>query len=296
MTIDEIVKTIQRAGSSATQSVRSRVRVLAGSIVEVVRPGLAREIDRGQSSGRALDLKRAIVHSRLWRAERRNDPAAIERALQDRWRSDVGEEFYSAYVARFDRWFHGPHYRLVDALSDAVAGNPRLHRLVEAGCGDGRALAHLAERLPQLGELVGLDINARIIARNVHVYSDRQRIRFVEGDARRSLEKETRDGTILFSYGGVLEYLSEPELARILARLGRCADTAVALVEPVDPGHNLTEDTRSHVHGRERTFSHNHRSLLTAAGFTIGFAEELTLDGIRWVMLVAASSSRPMDR
>jgi SAM-dependent methyltransferase len=271
------------------QAVRDRLQVLVGAVAELILPALAREIDAGRSSGRALKLKRAIVRSRLRRAEWRNDPAAIEQALQAYWRSDVNEGFYAAFVARFDGWFHGPHYRLVDALAEAVAANPSLDRLVEVGCGDGRALAHLAERLPRLRELVGLDINARIIARNVGVHGDRLRLRFVQTDARRWLAEETRDGTILFSYGGVLEYVSEPELAAIFARLGRQRDTAVALVEPVDPRHNLTSDAGSHPHGLERSFSHNHLALLAAAGFTIRFAEELTVDGIRWMMILAVS-------
>ena len=270
-------------------AVRDRLRALFGGVVELAVPSLAREIDEGRSSGRALRLKRAIVHARLRRAEWRNDAAALERALQARWRSDVNDDFYTAYVARFDAWFHGPHYRVIDALADAVAANPRLVRLVEAGCGDGRALAHLAERLPGLQELVGLDLNARIIARNVRVHGNRPRLRFEHGDARRWLAEQTCDGTILFSYGGVLEYVSEPELAAMLARLGRHRDTAVALVEPVDPRHNLTSDAASHPHGQERSFSHNHVALLAAAAFTIRFAEELTLHGIRWMMVLAVS-------
>jgi len=192
-------------------------------------------------------------------------------------------------VARFDGWFHGPHYPLVDALAAAAAANPRFVRLVEVGCGDGRALVHIAERLPGLPELVGLDINARIIARNACMHGDRPRLRFVHTDARRWLAEETGDGTILFSYGGVLEYVSEPELAAIFARLGRHRDTAVALVEPVDPLHNLSSDAGSHPHGLERSFSHNHLALLAAAALTIRFAEEVTVHGIRWMMILAVS-------
>lgn len=274
---------------SIAGAVRDRLRVLVGGVAELVLPALAREIDEGRSSGRALRLKRAIVHSRLRRGEWRNDPAAMEQALQAYWRSDERAGFYTAFVARFDDWFRGPHYRLVDALAAAVAANPRFVRLVEVGCGDGRALVHIAERLPGLQELVGLDLNAHIIARNVRVHRNRPRLRFVQADARRWLAEETRDGTILFSYGGVLEYISQPELAAIFARLGGHRDTAVALVEPVDPRHNLTSDAGSHPHGVERSFSHNHRALLAAAAFTIRFAEELTVHGIRWMMIVAVS-------
>jgi trans-aconitate methyltransferase len=272
---------------AALHVIRERLRVLVGGVAELALPALAREIDEGRSSGRSLKLKRAIVHARLRRAERRNDAAALEHALQARWRSDVSEDFYTAYVTRFDGWFHGPHYRLIDALVDAVAANPRLVRLVEVGCGDGRALAHLADRLPALQELVGLDLNARIIARDVRIHGHRPRLRFVHGDACRWLVEETRAGTILFSYGGALEYVSEADLTAIFARLARHRDTAVALVEPVDPHHDLTSDAGSHPHGQERSFSHNHRALLTAAGYTMRFAEELMLHGVRWMMILA---------
>lgn len=271
------------------QVVRERLVVLVGAVAELILPGLAREIDEGRNGGQALKLKRAIVKTRLRRAERRNDTAAMEQALQSYWRSGANESFYTAFVARFDSWFLGPHYPLVEALAGVVAANPNFDRLVEVGCGDGRALAHLAERLPRLRELVGLDLNARIIEQNVRVHGDRPRLRFVQADARRWLAEETHDGTILFSYGGVLEYVSEPEVAAIFARLGRHRDTAVALVEPLDARHDLTSDTASHNHGIERSFSHNHRALLMSAGFTIRFAEELTVDGFRWTMILAAN-------
>jgi SAM-dependent methyltransferase len=271
-----------------TGAVRDRLRALFGDVVELVVPSLAREIDEGRSSGRALRLKRAIVHARLRRAESRNDAAALERALQARWRSDVNDDFYAAYVTRFVAWFHGPHYRVIDALADAVAVNPRLVRLVEAGCGDGRALAHLAERLPGLQELVGLDLNARIIARNVRVHGDRPRLRFEHSDARVGWpsRRAMHDPLQLRRRARIRQ---RAQLAAILARLGRHRDTAVALVEPVDPRHNLTSDAASHPHGQERSFSHNHVALLAAAAFTIRFAEELTLHGIRWMMVLAVS-------
>lgn len=269
--------------------IREHLLVLVGAAAERLWPALAREIDENRGTGRALKLKRAIVKSRLRRAAGRSDAAAMEQALQSYWRSGANESFYTAFVARFDGWFLGPHYPLIDALAEAVAANPNFDRLVEVGCGDGRALAHLAGRLPRLRELVGLDLNWSIIEQNRHVHGDRPRLRFVQADAGQWLADETRDGTILFSYGGVLEYVSQPGVAAIFARLARHRDTAVALVEPVDPRHDLASETASHSHGIERSFSHNYRALLVSAGFSIRVAEELTVDGFRWMMILAVS-------
>ncbi len=288
--IEAITRAVRRASVRAMQRLQERMWVLVGSSAEMLLPDLAREIDEGRGSGRALKLKRVIVRSRLWRAERSGDPAAIEQALLDRWRSDVDDGFYATFIKRFDRWFYGPHYCLINALADVVAANPGFARLVEVGCGNGRALSHLAQRLPRLQEFVGLDINARIIARNVEAYGDCPRLSFIHGDARECLAKEIRDGTIFFSYGGVLEYFREAEVALILGRLGRCRDSAVALVEPVDRRHDLVRDAGSHIHGLERSFSHNHLALLAAAEFNIRYTKELTTDGIRWMMIVATRS------
>ena len=132
--------------------------MIVGCIAEVVLPGLASEIDEGSGSGRALWVKRAIIHSRLWCAEWRNDPAAIEGALLDRWRSDVGEAFYTVYTGRFDRWFCGPHYRLVNALADAVSTKPDLCRLVEVGTVDVTACG---------GKFQAIDIDKAFVDKNL---------------------------------------------------------------------------------------------------------------------------------
>ncbi len=266
--------------------VRDFVRTLAGTVLDFAYPSLGRDIASGEATGRNLRLKRLVLQARLGRARWRGDEAAVQATLHDFWQGDAPGNYYDRYADRFQRWFLGPHHEIVEALVAEVARRPYV-RLVEIGCGDGRVLAHLAGSLPELGELVGLDINAAIIARTSAAHADDPRLTFRAGNALDLFDDHRGDGTILLTYGGVMEYFSGDELAGLFRRLAGHAGVAVALVEPVDPSHDLSNDTASHVFGAENSFSHNHCHLLEREGYTVRFRREMDLGGARWMLVIA---------
>lgn len=266
------------------------VKLSVGTILEVLAPGLARDIETGRHSGRNIRAKRWILYAKTRRAARRGDARGTQRALFDFWRADVSNSFYDRYVLRFRKWFLGPHHEIVDEL-EKLAGSREFRQFVEVGCGDGLALEHCAERLPRIPRFVGVDINPSIIERNRSRFAENPRLTFVAANAADWLDENVTDGTILFTYGGVMEYFDADALRGLFASLARRVGTAVALVEPLDPEHDLAGDSASHIFGAENSFSHNHAGLLREAGFAIQFQKELRLDGIRWMMLVAATES-----
>jgi len=262
-------------------------KALAGTAVELVRRDLVREIEAGDHSGRGLRLKQWILHARLERARLRGDSAAVGRALAAYWQGDTGDFFYDRYRERFQTWFLGPHQVIVDQLARLSARRPYA-RLIEIGCGDGRVLDHCARRLPRIPAFLGLDINPTIIARNRQDHAGNPRLAFEAGEAMAWLPARMGEGTVLMTYGGVMEYFPPADLAQVFALLARPRQAAVALVAPVDPAHDLAADPVSHVFGQENSFSHPHRHMLETAGFTIEFEQEMPLGGVRWMLILAA--------
>jgi SAM-dependent methyltransferase len=264
---------------------RSIAKAAIGHGVDILLPTLV-DTRTGSASNVRLRLKRWVLQSRLERARLAGDTAAVEAALRQFWQGETGDDFYDRYRLRFDRWFNGPHHVLIDQLAASSAQRPWQH-LVEIGCGDGRALSHLADVLPGIVDATGIDINPHIIARNSALYAQDPRLRFLEGDATRLLPGLIRADTLLFSYGGVMEYFTPQHLAAIFDLIAATPGAAVALVEPVDPAHDLDQDPQSHVFGAEDSFSHNHRALALAAGLRVDYCQEIRAGGVRWMMLEA---------
>ena len=279
-------------------ALRTLVRTLAGTVLEFVRPALARELDHGRATPaaeghsppavpqQAERAKALIRHARLQWALWRGDPAAIEAQLVSGWRDVSRDGYYDVYADRFAAWFFGPHQPLMQRLLDTL---PALgvRELVEIGCGDGRALEHCAAHLPTLDRFVGIDINAEIIARNRLDASADARIEYVVGDAGSWIAAHPQSHRALLSYGGVMEYFAPATLRALFRTLATHPPSVVALCEPVDPAHDLARDTASRSFGVERSFSHHHAHLLRDAGFEIAWRDEVHDGGVRWMMLVA---------
>lgn len=169
------------------------------------------------------------------------------------------------------------------AEGDPAAETP-LGRLVEIGCGDGRVLDHLAGRLAGVGEFVGLDLNGPIIAEDRVRYADRPRLRFESGDALEWLQANAAPGTILMTYGGVLEYFAPDRLRELFALLPRPA--LLALVEPLSPGYDEAREPASRADSVECSFSHPYRRLVQEAGYVLLFERRVELEH-RWILLLA---------
>jgi SAM-dependent methyltransferase len=268
--------------------------VIYGTALERLRPDLVRKLDSdisGQKSPGDVQAKAAILYARLRRARLFGNRAAAESALRAWWQAETADYFYDGYRARFDKWFFGPHQMLIEKLCDHVA-SAGLTELIEIGCGDGRALAHCAKRMPGLKRLVGLDVNADIIARNRATPFGDPRIGFEAGEAGAWIAARPAPGRVLLSYGGVMEYLAPETLAALLSGVATHRPAAVALCEPVAPEHDLDRETGAIMFGYESSFSHNHAYQLQAAGFSILWQQELLLDGIRWMMIVAEAGKQ----
>ena len=270
---------------------RQTFKLWVGNLLEVLTPWIRRDLDTDRHSGRFVKQKRWILYARTARA--RGDAGALQKSLFQFWRADTADTYFDCYVDRYQKWFLGPHHEIVDQLA-TLARSGAYNRLIEVGCGAGRVLEHCAAALPEVQDFIGVDINPVIIARNRVDYAQNSRLQFLATDASGWLQDTAQPGTILLTYGGVMEYFSAETLSAMFGALAQHRPAAVALVDPVDPGHDLAKDAASHAFGQENSFSHNHGKLLLAAGFQTVFCKTLHLSGKSRVMLLAAvESHRP---
>ena len=265
---------------------RDMVKFWLGSVLEIMAPWITQDLDRGQHLGRFIKAKRWILFARTTRARAKGDASGLQKSLFQFWRTDTADAYFDQYLDRYETWFLGGHHEIVDQLAD-LSQSGAYNRLVEVGCGAGRVLEHCASAMPEVKTFVGVDINPSVIASNKAKFAQNPRLQFQTADACIWLKDTAQPGTILMTYGGVMEYFSGSALAAMFRTLAKAGPAAVALMEPVDPAHDLAHDSASHAFGQENSFSHNHQKLLEATGYDIVFRKTLVLGGASWVMLVA---------
>ena len=267
---------------------REWAKFWAGTLLEVIAPWVTHDLDREVNSGRFVHIKRLILYARTARARACGDTRGLQKSLFQFWRAETSDDYFDKYLDRYETWFLGPHHGIVDQLA-LLSRSGSYGRLIEVGCGAGQVLAHCAKAMPEVANFIGVDINPTIIARDQLNFAQTPRLQFVAADASEWLHENTQPGTILLTYGGVMEYFSAETLRTIFTTLAQHGPAAVALVEPVDPNHDLANDAASHAFGQENSFSHNHQRLLEAAGYRIVFVKTLHMGGVSWVMLLATT-------
>lgn len=272
---------------------KTRGKFMLGLLAAAVYPKLTREVRAGDMGGPKEDLKRLIAHAELGKLHAAGKKTTVQQALTQRWSAEnLQSDYYDHYADRFDEMFNGAHARIVDWLKD-FAAETQVQKVIEVGCGDGRALEAMSQRVPGIPSWIGVDINADIIARNLENFAGSDKLAFVHADADTWLAQNIEPGTLLMTYGGVMEYISPDALKGWLNLVIEKGGAGILLTEPADPAHDLATDPGSHLWGRESSYSHNHRAMLEAAGFRIlESAEAVTWkSNFRWVMMLAEPSS-----
>ncbi len=244
---------------------------------------LALETGKITPTGR---LDRLITDALIHRAAVRGDHEVLRSYLAQYWQGSAATAFYETYSDRFEKSFLGEHYCVVQALFDLIGENPDAYKqLYEIGCGDGQVLNHLSQKFLEIEEFVGLDINQSIIEKNRAFYKN-PKLNFQSGDATSWLTKNAKSGSILLSYGGVMEYFLEKELLEMFALLKQKSPIMITLVEPLYDGYDQTLETHSRSSGKEHSFSHSYAHLLQQAGFTICYDKETKAE-FRWATIIA---------
>jgi len=264
---------------------------LLGRGLGLLRPRRLGQLERGEVGAALSRGDRWLLAALVARHERAGTLGQLG-ALHDwLWSSTQALRFHEQAQARFDSWWRARHSAILEPLQQALQAQPgRYDTLCEIGCGSGLVLQDLADRLPQLRQLIGLDLNATQIARNRVHYAGEPRLRFDSGDAAAWLRRHAEPGWILFSNAGVLEYFAPDKLAALLAELAATRrPLAIASVEPLADDYDLQHETASRIYGPERSWSHPYPRLYREAGLEILWQREQRVGGLRWLLLFAGT-------
>lgn len=271
---------------------RAQIKLTLGRVLLALLPGQAKAVLQHGDPMDFTGLQRLLVAGHLHRARRSGDWAALTPIQQRFWAGRGGKLFNSVQgvADRFETWFLGPHQAVVEALAPEIGDGKGWQQLVELGSGNGLALDFLSRRFPGLPLLTGVDLNAESAVSNTARYGN-PRLRFVAGEASAWVQQNTSGRQVWFSNAGVLEYLSEAQVLGIYKNISQQPQSAVfALVEPLQPGHDLATETASRVNLLEHSHSHNHPALFRQAGWQIRYQQETATTGLRWLMVVAVKA------
>ncbi|MEM6825246.1 MAG: class I SAM-dependent methyltransferase [Pseudomonadota bacterium] len=248
-----------------------------------------RSVRRSREPFAADYLRSLVSYSNVRRAALIRDHAGVESALQRFWEGASGDRYHSRHRRARYRHFLEHHAELCEVLRASVRADPgRYQRLVELGCGDGHVLCYAAGRLPELKGFIGIDLNARAIDEASRAI-DANSLRFLKDNAFTWLSRHAEPGTVALTAGGMLEYACQETVVEFLQTLSQAHPSALAIIEPLDPAHDIEGDPDSRLFGRHTSFSHAYPALVSAAGFRITWSRETEEGGIRWLLLLAES-------
>lgn len=273
-----------------------RIKAFVGRLLRLLSPGLAKGVREKPFSGEWGFAGRLIRNADIADAVESGDHRALQRFHQDFWTSTAAEaEFFDRFANRFEDLFLRHHVGIVDRIEEIVAAWGDGARVVEVGAGDGLVLAHLASRLSGFDSFHGIDLNAGQIAASSEVHSADSRLRFEAANIMDWLGRNPAPKSLLFTNGGVLEYLRRDELLSLFQELKSSGlPCAVALTESVGLDHRFDTETASYPYALECALSHNYAAILREAGFAIRWERDrFTEPGeenhpTRWFQIVAA--------
>jgi SAM-dependent methyltransferase len=273
---------------SGQPSLKSALKVRAGLLLASLMSQRATRLSQGQGAPDLSLADRLIIAGLVRRHERQGTLEQLNGLHDWLWSSRQAVAFHEQAQARFQSWWLDTHSAIVQPLRDEIQANPGCYStLCEIGCGSGLVLADLAQRLPQLERLIGLDLSPEQIERNRARFADMPKLTFESGDAAVWMRDHAQPGTIYFSNAGVLEYFPEAKLRAMLRQIAALQPAAFAIVEPIDCQHDLERQFQSRNYGAERSWSHHYPHLFRDSGYTIRWQREIGFAGLRWLMLVA---------
>lgn len=265
------------------------LKLVIGEALTRLLPGRAARVLRKGDPMQFGTLDRWLVAGWVARARRSGNWDALNGIQQRFWAGRGGALFATVddVAARFEQRFLRHHAGIVEALkTEIVRAGFTPAGLCEIGSGNGLALDHLVQQLPAIPEFIGLDLNPEAASSNRARWPDPRR-RFVTGEAVDWLRQNARPGWIYFSNAGVLEYLTQARLDELLQLLAGRSPALFALVEPLAPDHDLASEPDSRSFGAEFTNSHNHPERFRRAGWELCFQQEVRVDHLRHLLLVA---------
>jgi len=292
------MKSLRAFRNASELPIQRKLKALAGRFIGALRPGYAASVREAPFRKQWPVSGRLIRNACLVDAVETADHGLICDFLRDYWSSRASDEFYTGLSHRYKTLFLAYHQSIVaETLGAIQSSESEFTQLAELGAGDGKILDHFSQHLPPGLSFHGVDINLSQVENNRATYENRPMLHFHHADAARWLFEHAKAGTILVTNGGVLEYFTREEVAKIFQTLAETGPCLVVLTESIAADHDLENEPSTYPYGFELSLSHNYIALLEEAGFSIRWVndrpttpEESPILG-RWLQIVAAKFS-----
>lgn len=265
MNIEEINFPLQLPAGRA----KRWARVLLGRLLCAVAPNRERALLAGEVEHPFVLADRLRVAALVDRHLRQGTLDQLAPIQARFWAGGQATDFHAHAESRFQSWWVERHSKVVGWMQDERQRRPGAYRrLVEIGCGSGLVLADIAQRVPELDTLVGLDLSAPQIEMNRQRFKD-PRLQFEAGDASDWIARHLEPGSIVFTNAGVLEYFSMPKLRALFRDVAAKAPAMIVMIEPMALGFDADSDAEPTPYGAENSLSRPYARLLREAGFVL---------------------------
>jgi SAM-dependent methyltransferase len=268
------------------------LKIAIGRLISWVAPAIAARIAAGQMPPRIGFVERAVIACQVHRHMQAGTLDQLAPLHAWLWRGEQAVSFHEQAKARFDGFWLAHHSAIVKPVRqlfepDSSGVVSAYRRLCEIGCGSGLVLEDIAQRLPNVQLLVGLDLSERQTQINRSRDVD-PRIRFETGDAMAWIPAYGEAGTVYLTVAGVFEYFPRQALQEMFAYMAEHqSPVAVALIEPIPADYDFENEDASRPYGFENSLGHNYLRLLRNLGFTTRFQEIQVVEGQTFLLLVA---------
>lgn len=278
---------------STTVLLKQQVRFRLGQLGSIALPTRKSSVLKSFSvpqfhnSSRLKNKLDSWIHYYLVQSKIRNEPrqiGLIESAHKTYWANSAGY---------FDQFAHLAQESYIPVYQDVVRDLAPLIKkmgiktVAEFGTGDGQWLDYLTTQWSFITQFTGIDISASQIAKNRLVYPQ---LTFEEADLVKWAEQHAAPHSLFHTNGGVLEYLSEQSVRRLLAVLKKQARGSIVFFnEPVYDDFDYSTDKTSRVVGSEFTYNHNLEYLFAESGIKLMRCEGRDAFGYRMVFVIGTT-------
>ncbi len=217
-------------------------------------------------------------------ARYRSTPEDLERLHCEFWKHQNPTGWYQATKDRIQRSYVPIFGDLVEGAA-SLMDQCQIHNVIEFGTGNGDWLNYLRTKWNTPQRFLGIDLATQQIEENRTRYPA---FEFMSGDLTEWVKQNRTEHTVFVTHCGVLEYLSEASLQRLLNDLISLHRKSVLFwIEPIAADFDLQSERYSQTLGNEFSFSHPYPTLIRRSGFELQTLTEKSVEGFRMLCLTA---------
>ena len=157
--------------------------------------------------------------------------------------------------------------RFAECVSDNNK-NDNSRKIIEIGCGAGNFIDILSKKIEYCKKFIGIDINKKLILKNIEKYKGRNNIDFVYADIEDYICKVELGDNVLFTSQNTLDYFTQDRLEFIFELIYKTFDQVEIAVTAQKKNANLKSSTLNEEHNFTN-YHHNYALLFKNSHYNV---------------------------